>query len=181
MKVIKIIGIVILVLIALPLIVAIFVPKSYTVSVSETINVPKQQVYDYVRILDNQKEYSVWVLEDPKLRPVITGTDGTVGATQSWNSQVDGIGEGEQEIIALTPDRMDIELRFKRPMEGTAKAANIFTELNPNQTKLTTEFYSNDKYPLNLMSYFMGRKYITEASTQNLQNIKKNLERLSAN
>ena len=77
MKVLKTIGIVILALIAIPLIVAIFVPKSYTVSVAETINVPKQQVYDYVRILDNQKEYSLWVLEDPKLRPVITGTDGT--------------------------------------------------------------------------------------------------------
>ncbi len=181
MKVLKIIGIVILTLIALPLIVAIFVPKSYTVSVSKTINVPKQQVYDYVRILDNQKDYSVWVMEDPNLVPVITGTDGTIGATQSWNSEVDGVGEGEQEIVALTPDRMDVELRFKRPFEGTAKAANIFEELNSNQTKLTTEFYSNDKYPVNLMSYFFGRKYITEASVKNLQNIKKNLETLSTN
>lgn len=40
-------------LIALPLIIALFVPKSYTVSVSETINVSRDSVYNYMRILKN--------------------------------------------------------------------------------------------------------------------------------
>lgn len=181
MKALKRIGIALLILIALPFIIAIFIPKSYTVSVSETINRPRQVVFDYVRILENQKDYSIWVMADPDLKPVITGTDGEVGAIQKWNSKVDDVGEGEQEITALTPDRMDIDLRFKRPFKGTAKAANLFKAITENQTMLTSEFYSNDPYPMNLPSYIFGRKMMKEAQTKNLQNIKRILEQTQAN
>ncbi len=174
MKILKKIIIAILIIIALPFIIALFVPKSYTVSVSETINQPRQVVYDYVRILDNQKNYSVWVMEDPDLVPEIIGTDGAVGAIQRWDSDI--VGAGEQEITALTEDRMDVDLRFKKPFEGNAKAANIFTPVSATQTKLTSEFYSKDSYPLNLMSYFFGRKMVEKSQTKNLQNIKRILE-----
>ncbi|MBN2611087.1 MAG: SRPBCC family protein [Bacteroidales bacterium] len=181
MKILKVIGIVLFIIIAIPLIVALFVPKSYIVSVSETINQPQQVVYDYVRVLDNQKDYSVWVMADPELNPEIIGVDGTVGAIQRWNSKMKNVGQGEQEIAALTPDRMEVELRFIEPFEGTAKAANIFTALSDNETRLTSEFYSKDSYPMNLMSYFVGRKMIREAQTQNLKNIKKILEESYSN
>jgi hypothetical protein len=177
MKIIKIIALVILILIAIPLIVALFVPKSYTVSVSETINQPKEKVYDYVRVLSNQKNYSIWVMADPTMTPEIVGADGTVGAIQKWNSKDDNVGEGEQQITALTPERMDVDLRFKRPFEGSAKAANIFKAVADNQTTLTMEFYSNESYPLNLPSYLFGRKMIEEASRKNLQNLKAILEK----
>lgn len=163
-------------LIALPFIIALFIPKSYTVSVSETINVSRDSVYNYMRILNNQKDYSIWVMEDSNLVPEIVGTDGTVGATQKWNSTNENVGEGEQEITALSVDRMDIDLRFKRPFEGNAKAANIFKAESDNQTVVTTEFYSNSPYPFNLPSYFFGKKMITEAQTKNLKNVKRILE-----
>lgn len=80
MKTLKRIGTAVLIIIALPFVAAIFVPREYTVSVSENINQPYQVVYDYVRMLDNQKNYSIWVMQDPNLNPEIIGTDGTVGA-----------------------------------------------------------------------------------------------------
>lgn len=177
MKILKIVVILVVCIIALPLIVALLVPASHTVSVTETINQPRQVVYDYVRMLNNQKEYSIWVMEDPDLNPEIIGTDGTVGAVQKWNSKLESVGEGEQEITSLAPDRMDIDLRFKRPFEGSAKAANIFKSVSENQTEITTEFYSNDSYPFNLPSYFFGRKIIQEAQNKNLQNLKRVLEK----
>ncbi len=177
MKILKRIGIVILCLIALPFIVALFVPNQYTVSVTETIHQPRQVVYDYMRMLENQKAYSIWVMADPHLNPEITGTDGTVGATQKWNSKINDVGEGEQEITALSIDRMDVDLRFKRPFEGHSKAANIFKAVSENETMVTTEFYSDTKYPMNLPSYIFGKKMIAEAQAQNLMNIKKILEK----
>jgi hypothetical protein len=176
MKLWKKILIVILCIIALPFIIALFIPRTYTVSVSETINKPAQEVYDYIRILDNQKNYSVWVMEDPNLHPEIIGTDGTVGATQKWNSTNENVGEGSQTISALTPDRMDVDLHFIRPFEGTAKAAYLFKPASENQTVLTAEFYSNSPYPMNLPSYLFGKKMIAEAQTTNLQNVKRILE-----
>lgn len=177
MKIFKRIGIGLLIIITLPFIVALFIPNSYTVSVSETINKPKQAVFDYVRILNNQKDYSIWLMEDPNLNPEVIGTDGSVGAIQRWNSKIDKVGEGEQEITALTSDRMDVDLRFKRPFEGSAKAANIFKAVSENQTLITSEFYSNSPYPLNLPSYLFGRKMMEEAQTKNLKNLKQILEK----
>lgn len=177
MKILKIILIVLVLLITPALIAALFVPKKYTVSVSETINQPSQVVYDYVRMLENQKQYSEWVKADPNLNPTITGIDGTVGAKQSWDSPNDNVGAGEQTITSLTPERMDVDLKFYRPFEGASKAANIFKSVGKNQTILTCEFYADEKYPFNLMSYFVGRPMIKETQTKNLRNIKEILEK----
>lgn len=181
MKILKRLGIAILIIIALPFVIALFVPKSYTVSVSETINRPKLVVFDYVRMLGNQKDYSVWILADPDLKPEISGTDGSVGAIQKWNSKIDDVGEGEQEITSLTTDRIDLDLRFRRPFKSEAKAANIFKEVTENQTLLTNEFYSNSSYPMNLPSYVFGRSMMKKAQTKNLQNIKRILEQKQIN
>lgn len=176
MKILKRILVGIIGLIALLLIVALFTPKQYTVSVSETINRPKAEVMAYVTILANQEQYSEWVKADPNLHPQIIGTDGTVGAIQKWNSKDDNVGEGQQQITALTEDRMDVNLDFIRPFEGHAKAANIFKAVSDNQTEITAEFYEHAKFPMNLMSYFIGRKMIEETQKKNLHNIKTILE-----
>ncbi|MDI1233288.1 MAG: SRPBCC family protein [bacterium] len=176
MKILKKILIIVLCLVALPFVVALFIPYKYTVSVTETIHQPRQVVFDYIRMLKNQKDYSIWVMSDPNMLPVITGTDGSIGAKQNWNSKLDNVGEGEQEIVALTPDRMDVDLRFVRPMKSEAKAANILKSISETETQITSEFYSDSKYPMNLPSYIFGRKYIREAQAQNLKNIKKILE-----
>ncbi len=177
MKIIKRILLTIVSIIVLLLVIAIFVPKHYTVSISETINQPKQVVFDYAKMLKNQEYYSEWVMADPNLHPEIVGTDGTVGAMQKWNSKDDNVGEGEQQITALTPDRIDVDIRFKRPFEGEAKAANIFKAVSENQALVTSEFYSNDKYPFNLMSYFFGRKMVEDVEVKNLKNLKIILEK----
>ncbi|HQX45124.1 MAG TPA: SRPBCC family protein [Saprospiraceae bacterium] len=177
MNIVKKIVVVIAFIIALPLVAALFVPKQYTVSVSETINKPKKEVYDYLVLLKNQEEYSEWVKADPNLHPTISGIDGTVGAKQSWNSRDDNVGEGEQTITALTEDRIDVDIKFIRPFKSHAKAANIFKALNENQTEVISEFYAKEIYPLNLMSYLFGRGMIKKTEIQNLKNIKQILER----
>ncbi|MBP9689914.1 MAG: SRPBCC family protein [Bacteroidia bacterium] len=176
MRIFKRVLTILAILLTIPLIVAIFIPKKYTVSVKQTINKPQAQVFDYVKILNNQKYYSVWLLADPDLELTIVGQDGTLGAIQKWNSQVDDVGEGEQEIIGLTDTRIDLEIRFKRPFESKVKAANIIQPLTENTTEITSEFYSESPYPLNLPSYLFGKKIITDAQIKNLANLKKIVE-----
>ena len=176
MKILKKIVIILLIIIAIPLIVAIFIPKSYTVSVKQTINKPKSVVYEYVRMLDNQKKYSIWVMQDPNMTPEITGVDGTVGATQKWNSTIEDVGEGSQTIVSISEDRMDIDLHFVRPFAGDAKAANILKAIDENTTEITNEFYGSTPYPFNLMAYTFGRSMLTDAMTKNMNNLKKEVE-----
>lgn len=176
MKILKGLLLTIAGIMALMLIVALFTPKEYTVSVTETINKPKQDVVNYVSVLRNQEQYSELVKADPNLHPEIVGTDGTVGAIQKWNSKEDNVGEGEQEITSLTPDKMDVDLRFKRPFEGNAKAAYIFKASAEAQTEITAEFYEKSRFPINLMSYFIGKKMIEKTQKKNLKNLKSILE-----
>lgn len=176
MKILKRIGIGIVALIVLLLVVALFVPREYTVSVSETINRPQKEVFDYIKIIKNQEVYSVWLLEDPKSKKDYIGTDGTVGFVAKWNSTNDNVGEGEQEITNITAERIDIALRFKRPFESNQKAATMAKAINENQTLVTAEFYGHDPYPLNLMS-LIGKNIISKAQTQNLKNLKNILEK----
>jgi hypothetical protein len=176
MKILKKIGIGLLALIALLLIAAIFIPKDYTVSVSTTINKPKKEVFDYIKFIKNQAYYSVWVMEDPNVEMTYTGTDGTVGFISAWTSANGNVGVGEQEITKITEDRIDMDLRFKKPFEGNSKAATFLKELSPTQTEITTEFYGHESYPMNLMS-IIGKSIIEKAETTNLKNLKTILEK----
>ncbi len=73
-------------LIAVLLIVALFVKKEYTIEREITINKPKTEVFNYVKHLKNQDNYSKWVMQDPGMKKEFRGTDGTVGFVYAWDS-----------------------------------------------------------------------------------------------
>lgn len=177
MRILKKILFTILGLIALLLIIAIFVPRTYTVSVSETINTSSTEVFEYVKIIKNQENYSVWVMEDPKAKKVYSGTDGTVGFTSSWNSKNENVGEGSQTITKVIPNkRIDVDLHFIRPFEGDQKASTILKSIGNDKTIVTSEFYGNAPYPMNIMS-FMMKGMLGDQMSKNLKNLKDILEK----
>jgi hypothetical protein len=176
MKILKIIGLGIVGLIALLLFIALFIPNDYTVSVSTTINKPRKVVFDYAKLVKNQEYYSIWVMQDPNVNMDYKGVDGTVGFKASWDSKDDNVGAGSQQITAISEERIDVDLHFERPMKGEAKASTLLESISDNQTKVTAEFYGHSSYPMNLMN-FVGEKYIIEAETKNLANLKKILEK----
>ena len=90
------------VIVAILLIVALFIKKDYSVSREITINKPKQEVFDYLKMLKNQKQYNKWWMMDPSTKMDFKGTDGTVGFTAYWDSEAKGVGKGEQEIKNIT-------------------------------------------------------------------------------
>src|ERR1700757_4744620 len=98
MKILKRILIVIAVLIAIPLIVALFTKKDYAIEREVVINKPKQDVFNYIKMLKNQPNYSKWAMDDPNAKMTFTGTDGTVGFISAWESNK--VGKGEQQITA---------------------------------------------------------------------------------
>lgn len=176
MHIIYIILIVLIATIAVVLIAALFIPKTYTVSVSTVIEKPISEVFSYIKIIRNQEHYSVWVMQDPNIVLNYTGTDGTVGFKAAWVSQIKNVGEGEQEIMNIVENKqVDMQLRFKKPVPGEQKASTFTEALTDAETRITAEFYGNAPYPINLMSA-IGKSIITKAQTQNLANLKKVLE-----
>jgi hypothetical protein len=87
------------------------------------------------------------------------------------------VGEGSQTITKIEEGvRIDVDLKFERPMKDEAKAATIFKSMNDTETEVVSEFYGKAPFPLNILS-FIGKKFIKDAETENLQNLKNILEK----
>ena len=176
MKILKKIALAILGIIAVVLVFALFIDKEFSLTKEVTINKSKQQVFDYAKLIRNQEQYSVWVMADPNINISYTGTDGTTGFTSAWVSEDKNVGVGEQEIIELQEgERMKVEIRFKKPFEGTNYAVTTFTAVGDNQTKVTSEFSGKSAYPMNIMNLFMN-SFVGNDMQANLNNMKRNLE-----
>lgn len=175
MKILKKILIGLIGLIVLLLIVAIFLPGEYTVTRTGEVNRPKQEVLDYVKSLKNQEQYSVWVMEDPKIQLTYTGVDGNVGSSASWKSEKMGIGS--QTVTAISDSRVDVDLNFIEPMEDQPKASMTVEAVDANKSKITCTFYGKAPYPKGRLSSLIGRYFVGDAYEKNLANIKKNLEK----
>ncbi len=156
MKIFRKIVIIIGVIIAIPLIMALFVNKAYAVKESIVINKPKAEVFEYVKLLKNQNNFSKWATMDPEMKKTYHGTDGTVGFISAWESEEDNVGVGEQEILKIVEgERIDYELRFIKPFESTQETYMSTESVNGNQTEVTWGFNGEMKYPMNLMLVFM--------------------------
>ena len=157
MKILKRILIVLAIIIAIPLVVALFVKKQYAVEREIEINKPVQQVFDYVKYLKNQDNYSVWASMDPNMEKSYQGTDGTVGFVSAWVSKEKNVGAGEQEIKNIVPgERIDYELRFKEPFESTENAYMSTESVSDSVTKVVWGFDGKMAYPMNLMLLFQS-------------------------
>lgn len=155
MKIFKIILIVIAVLIAIPLITALFVKRDYGVERSIVINKPSQEVFDFVKLLENQNRYSKWAGLDPNMESSFRGVDGTVGFISAWKGNSD-VGEGEQEITGIDEGyRIDSQLRFIKPFKSQSDAYMITENLGEGQTLVKWGFNGRMNYPMNLFLLFV--------------------------
>jgi len=165
---------VLLALVVLALVTALFVKKDYTVEREVTINKPKTQVFEYVKYLKNQNDYSKWAKMDPGMKKDFKGTDGTPGFISSWKSNRDSVGQGEQEIKKITEgQRIDYEIRFIEPWQSVAQSFMSTDSLAENQTKVKWNFNGHMPYPMNLMCLFMNMdKMIGDDLQTGLNNLK---------
>lgn len=178
MRAAKIIAIFLAILIAIPLLIALFVPKDYSVERQVTINKPKVQVFEYGKYLRNQDEFSKWAQMDPTMEKYFSGDDGRVGFIAGWRSEKDEVGAGEQEILAIQEgERIDYALRFFEPFESEDKAYMRFIEQEPEATLVTWGFDGHMAYPMNLMLLFMDmEEMIGDDFEHGLQRMKEILE-----
>jgi hypothetical protein len=179
MRIIKNVFLAIVLSIAAILITAIFIDKDYAVTREISINRPKQEVFDYIKYLKNQNEYSKWATMDPAMKKTYTGTDGTVGFISAWESENDEVGKGEQEIIKITEgERIDFELRFLEPFEAKEPAFLTTDAISENQTKVTWGFSGHMAYPSNIFLVFMDFEKMIGADLEyGLSKLKDKLEK----
>jgi len=171
---------IIIVLIALAIIIlGVYLKNEYLIRREITIHKPKDEVFNYIKYLKNQNEYSYFNRKDLETIKSYSGTDGEVGFTYSWSSKINSIGTGTQTISKIIKgEEMCSTIQFTKPLPLKSLAIIKLTEINENQTKVTWTFSSIYKFPLNIIIYFADlEKLIGTDLASSLVTLKENLER----
>jgi hypothetical protein len=156
MNVVITILIILAAILAFFLLLALFTRKSYSLHREIKISRPLPVVFNYVKHLKNQDQFSKWVMTDPSMKKEFRGTDGSVGFVYAWDGNKQA-GKGEQEIKGIKEgERVDVEVRFIRPFEGIATTPFTTRSISENETQVTWGMTSTMKYPMNLMLLFMN-------------------------
>lgn len=178
MRTFKKIILVVVVIIAIVLVIAAILPSDYAVERAVVIEKPRAEVFDYVVLLRNQDNFSVWAGMDPMMKKTFKGVDGTVGFVSAWESKDPNVGKGEQEIMQIDPlNRIDYEMRFIEPFEAKDQAFMLFEPINDSTTKVVWGFSGSFPYPMNLMMPFMNmEEMLGNDFSKGLENLKTILE-----
>jgi len=177
MKIVKRILLGIAALIALFLVVALFVKKDFAVEREVVINKPKTEVFDYLKSLKNQNNWSTWVMMDPNIKMSYRGNDSTPGFVSAWDGNSE-VGKGETTIKSIIEgERIDMEIHFIEPFESYSPAYLHTEAIGDTQTKVKWGMSGTMVYPMNAMQLFMSMdKAIGTEYQKSLLNLKGKLE-----
>ncbi len=171
MRILKIIGLIVLGLVALLLIAGAFMKKDFHFERGIEISAPSNVVWDNVAYFKNHEKWSQWKELDPAMNVTISGTDGEKGAKMSWTSKHKEVGNGSQTITAIDPGkRIDTELDF----EGQGKA-NAYYTFSGDSSKCNVIWALDMKasYPMNaIMGLFMSEKVMNDMFDKGLSMLK---------
>ena len=131
-------------------------PKKYHVFRSIHIAAPKKVVFEYLKYLKKQEEWSPWAKKDPHMNRKFMGIDGEVGAINYWNGNKE-VGEGEQEITMIVEgERIEGELRFFKPFNSKSDCYMTAEAISDTETKVTWGFSGKNEFPMSIFSVFVS-------------------------
>ncbi len=142
-------------LIVLIIVLSFIAPKNYDVSRTIILNKPLPEVFQYLKSLKNQDNWSPWAEKDPNMSKTFTGVDGEVGCVSSWVGNKE-VGEGEQELTGIVENEIiESQLRFLKPFKSTSNAY-LKVEAVSEGTKVIWGFSGENKFPVTIMMLFMN-------------------------
>lgn len=146
MKILKIIGLSLAILVALFFIIALFLPDRYHVEESIVVERPVEDVY---RVLIDHSQFgkwNPWAKIEPTAKTWLEGELGQVGSSYHWDGKE--LGKGSMTIVALEPySKITEKLRFIEPMQSEADDWYVL-EPTENGTKLTWGNTGDLPYPI---------------------------------
>ena len=115
---IKIIGLVVVLVVAAVLIFAATRPDAFRVERVASIKAPPEKVFPFINDFKRWDAWSPWEKKDPAMKRSFGATTGGKGATYAWEGNKD-VGQGSMEITQSVPSsRIALKLDFVKPFEG---------------------------------------------------------------
>lgn len=153
MRILKFLGIFIIILVLIGFILVLVAPTQFSVERSISIDAPKSIIQDHIIYFEKSSKWSPWADLDPDMEEWIEGEDGTVGAKHFWKGNEEA-GEGVQEITSIEDGKVEIKLTFIEPFQSEADSY-FFLDEEDNSIKVTWGFDSEMPRPFNLFGLFM--------------------------
>ena len=106
MKIVKVIGIGVVVLVVLVVGVSMLLPSHAHVERSADMSVPAEAVFPHVADYRNWGAWSPWAERDPNMKLTFDGPPTGIGARMIWESDQDDVGSGMQETTDVEANRL---------------------------------------------------------------------------
>jgi hypothetical protein len=160
-------------------ILSLVAPKKISVRSRHFIRASKQQVFDQLRFMKNYPDWSPFLVQDPEQKFVISGTDGEIGATYSWEG-VKEKSKGSQSVIAMDGnDGFKIQCQITEPFQAQPSFTYSLTEKNGG-IEIIQDFESEMPVPANIFGLLLGLKNkIAATNHQGLNLLKQAAEKKS--
>jgi effector-binding domain-containing protein len=181
MRSLKIIGVVLMVLIGLPLLISLFLPAKVTVKRIKIIKATPSQLFTQVNKLKNWEKWSPWHSIDPNIKLKYNDISEGEGASYSWSSAHENVGNGKVTITESSPyDSIKIDMDF---IENGKASGRYYFEKQKDSVKVTWMMDSDLPNPLMkwfglFMDSFVGPDF--EKGLDNLERLASNENRSSS-
>ena len=150
MKVLKVVGIIILVLAVIIVVGGMFLPKTYSVSRSTVINASDSIVYKNIADFNEFYKWNPWAKMEPTAKTKVSGPIAAPGHLYEWDGKE--TGQGYMKVKSVEPNKMvDIELKFIKPFESLSDTRFDITPEGVGNKVIWTMSGDN-----NLMGKWMG-------------------------
>ena len=165
-------------IIFLLIILVLIAPKQYDIKRRIVINKPESEVFQYLKFIKNQDEWSPWKKKDPNMKQTFLGEDGQVGFISKWQGNKD-VGMGEQEILSINENEyIKTKLRFLKPWKSESDAYLTIESLTSGITTVTWGFSGKNQIPFNIfMLFFNMDKTVGKDFEEGLTSLKQILEK----
>jgi uncharacterized protein YndB with AHSA1/START domain len=151
--------------------------KDFKVEREITINRPREQVFAYLRSLKNFQNWNPFLKPGCQFKMDYLGTDGQPGFVTVWDGDKQ-VGAGEQEITrVIDGERIDFELRFKKPFLATNQGHFAADSAGGSQTRVRWMMTGKSKFPMTVFGLFFGCKMIEKEFDSGLGKLKAILEK----
>lgn len=144
---------------------------TFELSRSTTVASDPATVHALINDFHEWRQWSPWEDRDPQLERTYSGADAGVGTRYEWHGNRQ-VGEGAMEITASTPERIEIDLRFLKPMQAHNQATFQLRGAGAN-TEVTWTMTGNR----NAVMHLLGKAYFDQAVGRDFE---KGLARLKA-
>jgi effector-binding domain-containing protein/uncharacterized protein YndB with AHSA1/START domain len=176
MKVLKALGILLLVLIVAAAIATFVLPTTIELEEEVTVNAPAEQVWAHLTSWEERDKWSPWRKMDAGMKVTYEGEEGTEGSKMAWEG--DTVGTGNQTITKIDKENGEVhsDLNFFQPNEGGGKVVMKMEETDEG-VKTTYKLSLDAPRPMNVLFTLMGmKKFMSQQYGEGLNEMKAVLE-----